>query len=292
MDFVPILISILFAQFDGFSLLSENQDGRPVLYHYSDLEAGSELRLQCLNDAGNFVTVKTAMVGSENYNAGYPYLPVRRADFGSLPENCTVTTVTTIRVMLNPCLMRTDEYVSERQTYRVLYGNKELNLWNNLETVRFIQGSVDSNNLRLVATLADVGSPNRIKFSHYQADEDVREISGTSPIEYGGNGKVCPSGFDPANGGDQWSSSTEFGVSFYTEDFLSTIDFFDYRTYDYTLYGYDVTPDDVIKGIDKVRDIFYAEGAEGMIIDPDDAEVWGLTIGEWRTVATLIASNI
>ena len=171
-DFVPVLISILMGmEFNGFSLWT-NEGSENDFYYFTDLPAGEVISFQCKDKNGNFITVRDHVLDGKNYNEGFDFIPVRRADFNNIfnasPEACLTTTLIDERKWIfegEEC----SEFISTTHrhsyTYRVIHNGTPLNIWNTREELKFIDEIEKGNtNLRLIASLADEDSFNESSF--------------------------------------------------------------------------------------------------------------------------------
>ncbi|ROR98997.1 hypothetical protein EDC56_3237 [Sinobacterium caligoides] len=282
MDFIPILIAILFSPFDGFSLLSSAGD-TPVLHYYSELEAGEPITLQCLNSDGDYVNITTAQVGHHNYNENFTNLPIRRASL-ALPtgNQCSViSNQSTLKKIWpdSPCTLWWQVSFTTTQTYRVLHNGEAVNLWDNLETAKFIRSIKAGDNIRLAANAVNLNSTNQLQYSQYTRESGYAGPLANSYKEYGGNGINCGGDVEGYNTDDQISIS--FGIS-NPQDDIGLFNFgFNYKEPSGTIYDdYENLEEDIYKA--------YKRGSEGMIINITRPEVWDISLEQWEYFRQLL----
>lgn len=270
MDFVPILIAILFQPFPGYTLFAGH--GEVIdLYHYSGLPGGSSIELQCMTGTGAYVTAQTAYVEPQNIDSDFPALPVRKAEFHSIlqnvPSSCKVTTATSSTSWLGFCIQVQTINYKHSLKYRVVSNGNVLNMWSAEEELKFIADSASGGNMRLTSINADQSSPDFREFLSYGLQTIQTRLGGG---QRGLNGYRC---YDSVEQTTQATGSISFSYS----GFLENINFFDVNNYSFHVepaYLFDQL------GISSGYTFPTSEGV--VLIDYENPNKWGVDGKYWR----------
>jgi|GEM_PF-3799565 len=270
LDFVPILIAILYQPFAGYTLFAGHGDAID-LYYYGSLASGSPIELQCMSTTKAYITAQTAYVESQNINSDFPIAPVRKAQFNSIlqnvPSGCQVTTTTNSSYYLGFCIKVQVVNYKHSLKFRIVNNGQVLNMWSPEEELRFIADSANNGNMRATSISVDQASPDFREFLSYGSQSLKTRLHGG---QIGANGLPCYDSIEE-------TLTTSGSVSFSYNGFLENINFFDVNNY-----NFHVEPDYLFDKLGIPLSYTFPTTEGVVLIDYENPDKWGVDGKYWR----------